>query len=56
MATNSETTEAQPMRPRNPFTPADVETALYAADIDRLAQTWNMPAREAVAWQNAQTW
>jgi hypothetical protein len=55
MATNAERpAEAQPMRPRTPFTPADVETALYAAEIDRLAQTWKMPTREAVTWQNEQ--
>lgn len=39
---------------RNPFSLADVEAAIYAADIDRTAATWGMTTEEAIAWQNRQ--
>lgn len=39
---------------RNPFSPADVEAALYAQDIDKVARDWGMTTEEAIAWQNRQ--
>src|SRR5690349_12833767 len=55
MATNSDQiAEVQATATRNPFTPADVEAALYAQGIDEVAQTWGMTTEETIAWQNRQ--
>lgn len=39
---------------RTPFSPADVEAAVYATEIDHLATSWGMTTEEAIAWQNRQ--
>ena len=55
MVTNSDQIADVPATAtRNPFTPADVEAALYAQGIDELAETWGMTTEEAIAWQNRQ--
>ncbi len=43
-----------PATPRNPYSIGDVEAARYAAEIDEIAEKWNMESVEAaIRWQNA---
>ena len=53
MATTSEPlADLQAAATRNPFSPADVEAAVYATEIDLIAAAWSMTPAEAIRWQN----
>ena len=55
MATSTDhTADVSALPQRNPCSTGDVEVALYAQDIDKVARDWGMTIEEAIAWQNRQ--
>jgi hypothetical protein len=53
-ATTIQASNIAPVPHRNPYSAGDVEAARFAAEIDEIAEKWDMESTEAaIRWQNA---